>query len=110
MKRQFKAPEKIQLSDEGIVNLSDTEFRTRVIRMLQELTLQEHKKDPGSNEGEMKEHLQRANSGRKETRTEIMVWSRRKKETLNHSRMKKQEFKKVRRLRNLQNIFKHSNI
>ena len=38
MKEQLKAPEKIQLSDEEIANLSDTQFKTLVIRMLQELT------------------------------------------------------------------------
>ena len=37
MKEQIKAPEKIQLSDEEIANLSDTEFKTLVIRMLTEL-------------------------------------------------------------------------
>ena len=31
---QIKAPEKIQLSDEEIANLSDEEFKTLVIRML----------------------------------------------------------------------------
>ena len=40
-----------------------------------------------------------------------MVWARRKKETFNQNRMKKQEFKKnEERLRNHQDIFKHSNI
>ena len=34
---QLKAPEKIQLSNKEIVNLSDTQFKTLVIRMLQEL-------------------------------------------------------------------------
>ena len=38
MKEQFKAPEKIQLSDEDITNLSDAQFKTLVIKMLQELT------------------------------------------------------------------------
>ena len=38
MKEQIKAPEKIQLSDEDIANLSDAQFKTLVIRMLQELT------------------------------------------------------------------------
>ena len=38
MKEQIKAPEKIQLSNEEIVNLSDTQFKTLVFRMLQELT------------------------------------------------------------------------
>ena len=40
-----------------------------------------------------------------------MVWTRRKKETFNQKRMKKQEFKKnEERIRNLQDIFKCSNI
>ena len=40
-----------------------------------------------------------------------MIWSRRKKETFNQNRMKKQEFKKnEERPRSLQDIFKHSNI
>ena len=40
-----------------------------------------------------------------------MVWTKRKKETSNQERMKKQEFKKnEERFRNLQDIFKHSNI
>ena len=38
MKEQIKAPEKIQLSDEEIANLSDARFKTLVIRMLQELS------------------------------------------------------------------------
>ena len=38
MKEQIKAPEKIQLSNEEIANLSDEQFKTLVIRMLTELT------------------------------------------------------------------------
>ena len=37
MKEQFKAPEKIQLSNKEVANLSDAQFKTLVIRMLQEL-------------------------------------------------------------------------
>ena len=37
MKKQVKAPEKIQLSDEEIANLSDAQFKTMVIRMLTEM-------------------------------------------------------------------------
>ena len=37
MKEQIKAPEKIQLSDEEIANLSDSEFKTLVIRKLTEI-------------------------------------------------------------------------
>ena len=45
MKEQIKAPEKIQLSDKGIANLSDAQFKTLVIRMLTELVEFGHKLD-----------------------------------------------------------------
>ena len=37
MTEHFKAPEKIQLSDEEIANLSDAQFKAQVINMLTEL-------------------------------------------------------------------------
>ena len=37
MKQQIKAPEKIQLSNKEIANLSDPQFKTLVIRKLTEL-------------------------------------------------------------------------
>ena len=37
MREQIKAPEKIQLSNKQIANLSDAQFKTLVIRMLTEL-------------------------------------------------------------------------
>ena len=37
MEEQFKAPEKIQVSDEQIANLSDAQFKTLIIRMLTEM-------------------------------------------------------------------------
>ena len=37
MTEHFKAPEKIQLSDEEIANLSDEQFKTLVIKTLTEL-------------------------------------------------------------------------
>ena len=36
MTEHFKAPEKIQLSEEEIANLSDAQFKTLVIKMLTE--------------------------------------------------------------------------
>ena len=36
MKEQIKTPEKIQLSDKQIANLSDAQFKTLVIRMFTE--------------------------------------------------------------------------
>ena len=50
MKEQIKAPEKIQLSDEEIANLSDAQFKTLVIRKLTELLEYDHKLDE-KNEG-----------------------------------------------------------
>ena len=43
MKEQIKAPEKQQLSDEEIANLSDAEFKTMVIKMLTENVEYGHK-------------------------------------------------------------------
>ena len=37
MKEQIKAPEKIQLSDEEVANLSDAQFKTLATRMLTEM-------------------------------------------------------------------------
>ena len=44
-KEQIKAPEKIQLSNEEIANLSDAQFKTLVIRKLTELVEFGHKLD-----------------------------------------------------------------
>ena len=73
MKELIKAPEKIQLSDEEIANLSDAEFKTLVIRMLTELVeygqkLEEKMKAMLS---EIKENVQGTNSEGKETGTQI---------------------------------------
>ena len=43
MKEQIKTPGKIQLNDEEIAHLSDTEFKTLVIRMLTEMVEYGHK-------------------------------------------------------------------
>ena len=45
MKEQIKAPEKLQLSNEEISNLSEAQFKTLVIRMLTELVEYDHKLD-----------------------------------------------------------------
>ena len=43
MTEHFKPPEKIQLSEEEIANLSDSEFKSLVIRMLTEMVEYGHK-------------------------------------------------------------------
>ena len=75
MKEQFKAPEKIQPSNKEIANLSDAQFKTLVIRMLQELSgyFSSIKKTQAAMKValcEIKKNLQ-GTSDRKETRTQI---------------------------------------
>ena len=73
MKEQIKAPEKIQLSDKKIANLSDAEFKTLVIRMPTELVENGRKLDEKMKAmlSEIKENVQGTNSDWKETRTQI---------------------------------------
>ena len=73
MKQQIKAPEKIQLSNEEITNLSDAQFKRLVIRKLTELVeygckIEEKVKDMKS---EIKENIQGTNSEGKETGTQV---------------------------------------
>ena len=73
MKEHIKAPEKVQLSDKEIANLSDVHFKTLVIRMLTELVEFGHKLDEKMKAmlRETKENIQGTNSDRKETGTQI---------------------------------------
>ena len=74
MKEQIKAPEKIQLSDEEIANLSDAQFKTLVISMLTEMVkygckIEEKMK---AMQSEMKRNVQGTNNSEgKETGTQI---------------------------------------
>ena len=99
MTEHFKAPEKIQLSDEEIANLSDAQFTALVINMLTELVQSIRKTDEKMKPmlRETMENVQRTNSDEKETGTQINGVDQRKKETSNQKRMKKQEFRKMRR-------------
>ena len=73
MKEQIEAPEKIQLSNEEIDNLSDAQFKTPVIRMLTELVELGHKLEEKVKAmlRETKENVQGTNSDGKETGTQI---------------------------------------
>ena len=99
MTEHFKAPEKIQLNEEEIANLSDAQFKTLVIKTLTELVEFVQKPDEKMKPmlRETKENVQGTNSDAKETGTQkSTVRTRRKKETSNQKRMKKQEFRKMR--------------
>ena len=73
MTEHFKAPEKIQLSDEEIANLSDAQFKALVINMLTDLVESIQKTDEKMKPmlRETKENVQGTNSDEKETGTEI---------------------------------------
>ena len=72
MKEQIKAP-KIELSDEEIANLSGTEFKTPVIRMLTEMVECDHKIEEKvkAMQSKIKENIQGTNSEGEETGTQI---------------------------------------
>ena len=97
MKEQIKAPEKIQINNEDIANLSDAQFTILVVRMLTEIgeygKIEEKVKAMKS---EIKENVQGTNSDRRETGTQINGLDQ-KEEIVNQNRMKEQEFKKIRR-------------
>ena len=74
-KEQIKAPEKIQLSNKEITNLSHAQFKTLVIRMFQELTgyFNSIKKTQAAMKValcEIKKNIHGTNSEGKETRTQ----------------------------------------
>ena len=73
MKEQIKAPDKIQLSDEKIANLSDAQFKTLVIRKLTELVEYglEFDEKMKAMLSEIKENVQGTNSEAKETGTQV---------------------------------------
>ena len=116
MKEQIKAPEKIQLGNKEIANLWDAQFKTLVIRMLQELTeyFNSIKKTQAAMKValcEIKKNLQGTNSDRKETRTQINSLEEKEEINIQPEQNEKTRIQKnEERLRNLRDIFKRSNI
>ena len=112
MKKQIKAPEKIQLRDEETANLSDAQFKTLVVRMLTEMVEygRKIKEKMKAMKSEIKENVQGTNSDWKEIGTQMNHLEQ--KEEINIQPEKNEETiqKNEERLRNLQDIFKHSNI
>ena len=116
LKEQIKAPEKIQLSDEEIADLSDAELKTLVIRMLQELNgyFKSIKKTQAAMKitlCEIKKHLQGTNSDGKETRTQINGLEQKEERNTQSEQNEETRIQKTEeRLRNLRGNFKRSNI
>ena len=73
MKEQIKAPEKIQLSNKELANLSDAQFKTLVIRKLTEQVEYGHKikEEVKAMKSEIKENVQGTNGDGKEAGTQI---------------------------------------
>ena len=113
MTEHFKAPEKIQLSDGDIDNLSDAKLKTLVIRMLTEMVEYGHKREEKVEalKSEIKENVQGTNSEGKETGTQINGVDQKEERNIQPEKNGKTRIQKnEERLRNPQDIFKHSNI
>ena len=113
VKEQIKAPEKIQLRDEETANLSDAQFKTLAIRMLTEMVEYglQTEEEVKAMQSEIKVNVQGTNSDGKETGTQVN--SLNQKEEINIQPEHKEETriqKNEERLRNLQDILRHSNI
>ena len=112
MKEQIKSP-KIELSNEERANLSESQFKTLVIRMLTEMVKYDHKMEENvkAMKSEIKANVQGTNSEGKGTGTQIN--SLNQKEEINIQPQQNEETriqKNEERLRNVQDNFKHSNI
>ena len=111
MKEQIKAP-KIELSDKEIANLSDTWFKALVVRLLTE-KFEYGRKIEGkvkAKKSEIKENIQGTTSDRKETGTQINSLEQKEINLQPEQNEETRILKNEERLRNLQDIFKHSNI
>ena len=113
MTEHFKAPEKIQLSEEEIANLLDAQFKTLVIKTLTELVEFGQKLDEKMKPmlRETKENVQGTNSDAKETGTQINSLDQKEERNIQPEKNEGPRIQKnEERLRNLQDIFNCSNI
>ena len=112
IREQIKTPEK-ELSDEEIANLSDAEFKTLVIRMLTEMVKngRKIKKEVKAIQSEIKENVEGTNSEEKETRTQINDLEQEEEINIQPGQNEETRIQKnEKRLRNLWDNFKHTNI
>ena len=99
MTEHFKAPEKIQLSDEEIGNLSDAQFKTLVIKTLTELVEFARKLDEKMKPmlRETKENVQGTNSDTKETGTQINGVDQKEERNIQPEKNEETRIQKMRR-------------
>ena len=113
MKEQIKAPEKIQVSNEEIANLSDAQFKTLVIRMLTELIELscKMKEEMKASQREINQNIQGTNSEGKETGTQINSLDQKEEISIQPEQNEETRIQKnEERLRNLWDNFQCSNI
>ena len=113
MTEHIKAPEIIQLSSAQIANLSDAQFKTQVIKKLTELVEFVWKVDERMNAmlRETKKNVTGTNSEAKETGTQINGVDQKEERNIQPEKNEETRIQKnEERLRNLQFIFKRSNI
>ena len=113
MKEHIKAPEKIQLSNKEIANLSDAQFKILVIRMLTEMVEYGHKIEEKVKaiQSEINKNIQETSSEGKETRTQINNLEQAEEINIQPEQNEETRIQKYEeRRRNLQDIFKCSNI
>ena len=113
VKEQIKAPEKIQLSNEEIANLSDAQFKILVIRKLTEVVEFGCKLDEKMKAmlRETRENVQGTNSDGKETGTQINGVDQQEERNIQAGKNEETRIQKnEERLRDLWDNFKHSNI
>ena len=112
MKEWIKAP-KIELSDGEMDNLSYSQFKTLVIRMLTDKVECDFKIEEKMMAmlSEIKENVQETNSDGKGTRTKIISLDQKEERNIQTEENEETRIRKnEERLRNLQDIFKCSNI
>ena len=112
MKGQSKTSER-ELNEDDIANLSDGEFKAPVIKMLTELSeLGQNMKDQMKDtQNEIKQNIQGTNSDRKEIRTQSNDLDQKEEMNIQPEQHEETRIQKnEERLRNLQDILKHSNI
>ena len=109
MKERSRTSER-ELSKEEIANLYDGEFNALVIKMLTELT--ELGRKVKDTQNGIKQNIQGTNSNGKETRTQINGVDQKEKRNIQPEQNEETRIQKKNeeRLRNLQDIFKYSNI
>ena len=113
MKERIKAPEIIQLSNKEIANLSDSQFKTLVIRKFTELVEFGRKLDEKMKAmlSKIKENAQVTNSDGKETGTHINTVDQKEERNIQPEKNEETRIQKnEEKLRNLQDTFKCSNI